>query len=241
MADLINRQQHESEFSAKMSRLFARHRRELAEHLGNPPDIGNVPSEFWQRVQRETEEQVFAVIVIIMFLVATQHGLGTDEEGRRLARTMADQYAQQRAKRVAQGFVGNAKDSIGVWADGKGSESPTGDPVDAPQRMPKQEIEDRIGKVFGPGKASQVAVNETTAAVTRGSETGVHETVGLDEDDTWFTMSDTRVCPVCEPLHGNKRSEWTRLFPEGPPAHVGWRCWVHYTNEKRGKRVLARR
>lgn len=44
----------------------------------------------------------------------------------------------------------------------------------------------------------------------------------------WHTSRDQRVCPVCRPLHGRARDEWSVQFPLGPPAHIACRCYVDY-------------
>ena len=99
-------------------------------------------------------------------------------------------------------------------------------------RITKTELQDQTIAIFGPNKAKQIAVNETTNAAVDGGEAAVRETDGTDEDDTWFTVEDQRVCPICRPLNRSKRSRWQGLFASGPPAHVGCRCWIQYAREK---------
>lgn len=53
---------------------------------------------------------------------------------------------------------------------------------------------------------------------------------------TWFTNRDDRVCDLCAPLHG-KEVELGELFDgayEGPPAHVGCRCFATVTTRLAG-------
>lgn len=49
----------------------------------------------------------------------------------------------------------------------------------------------------------------------------------------WQTENDAKVCPICSPNH-NKREKpgdptnWTELFPSGPPAHPRCRCYLEW-------------
>lgn len=228
MADLQDRRDIEASFAAKLSRLSSRHRRELVDLLGDPPDLANVPRDFWDRVQKETEEELAAMMLLIFASSAIQHGLD-----RERATEQAERFASSRSSDVAGQYVQNRQEEIARatidWRER----------VNKGEAILKREVEDRTSRSFGPRKAAQIAVNETTNAAVDGGEAGVRETVGFDEDDTWFTVNDQRVCPICEPLHRSKRSNWTSKFPTGPPAHVGCRCWIHYANEKRGAAAIG--
>lgn len=92
------------------------------------------------------------------------------------------------------------------------------------------------GKVFNEQRASGLAITETTAAQSSGAEKASVTSGTKDEEDTWFTREDDRVCPICAPLHGAPRSVWQQTFPLGPPAHPNCRCWIHYSGEKGGIR-----
>lgn len=225
MAELKNRDRHESGFARKLSRLSNKHRRELERLLGRPPDIANVPAEFWERVEKETSEELMLTMLIMFSMSASQHGL---DRGR--AEDNARAYAAGRAADVASRYTQNSRDSLST--------------ASSKWRVSTQEITDiDIRKatipVFGPARIDGIATSETTKASTAGGEAGVGETVGFNEEDTWFTSNDRRVCPICEPLHRKKRSDWARFFPSGPPAHPRCRCWIHYAKEKRGAAVLT--
>lgn len=43
---------------------------------------------------------------------------------------------------------------------------------------------------------------------------------------------DSKVCPICRPLHGRPREEWQAVFPLGPPSHIACRCYVDYEVSK---------
>ncbi len=228
MAEIKNRDGHENAFARKLGSLSAKHRRELQSHLGSPPDAANVPAEFWRRVEQETQEDLAAVLLLLFVLSASEHGLGRDRSSG-----LGAQYAGARSRQVAGQWTTNGRQRIEQasidWRARAGRGSP---PTSG-------EVTATTFKIFGPSRVSRLVVSETTDAQTAGSEAGVQETVGLSEDDTWFTNFDDRVCPICAPLHRKKRSVWSLKFPKGPKAHIGCRCWVHYALEKRGARLIA--
>ncbi len=229
MANLQDRDGFERKFATLLGRLSAKHRRELAALLGAPPDVANVPASFWERVRRETEEELLAMLLLIYIASATQHGLGSER-----ASTLGLTWAASRASEVARGYSEHSRDRTNTAGREWREQTDRGD---APS---KAAVGDRLVSVFGPSRVEGIAVSETTNAVSAGGEAAVEELVGIDELDTWFTEGDGKVCPICRPLHGKKRGVWSRKFPSGPGAHPGCRCWIHYANEKRGAAAIAR-
>lgn len=217
--ELVDRARIETAYGKRFTSLAERHRRELDRLLGNPPDAANVPVSFWEKVQRETEEETLALLLFIFIASATQHGL-TD---RNKAQDIGTSFALGRAAQVARSY---AETSYERAANNFPSPSPGDEPMPAGKRN------EALGKVFSPERADGVVVNETTAAQTAGGEAAVDATTGLANNDTWYTANDNRVCEICGPLHGKLRADWSRFFPSGPPAHPACRCWIVYANAK---------
>lgn len=217
MAELTNRNQHEAAFARKLGKLAGRHRRELIDLLGHPPDVNRVPESFWQRVERETEEELAAVMLLLFILAAAQHGADNnqaDRAGRSFASIQAAQSAasySQTGREMLQTAGRDWRDTLRGGGD-----------------VLKRDVLDRATKIFGPNRVSGIAASETTNASSSGGEFGVEVSVGLSEDDTWFTEADARVCPICQPLHKQPREVWALKFPSGPPAHHRCRCWIQY-------------
>ena len=101
-------------------------------------------------------------------------------------------------------------------------------------------------------RAERIAISETTTAATKGGTAAIEDTVGLSPGDIWVTMYDARVCPICRPLHGQRREVWYLKFPQqplsvfddvaafgGPPAHHICRCWLAYANTPAGKLAIS--
>lgn len=216
MADLPNRSQLESSFARRLALASAQRRREFVRLLGDPPLAANIPDTFWQGVQDDLEEDAFLALLLILAASSSRHGLsGADQQ-------LAPQ-ARNRAKLVAAGYVHHSREMAQVFMPDL--------------ELAKQDVQNRAAEIFGPARDARLAVSETTWGISQGGEWAIKATVGLSEDDTWYTVRDKRVCPICQPLDGRQRSAWTRLFPDGPPAHPFCRCWIQYAREKEAQSV----
>lgn len=224
--ELANRSQVEQDFARKFAALSARHRRELVRFLGNPPDPGRVLPEFWARVKRETEEEAAALMLLVILKGSEQYTRrlepaiaesGRDvEQVRQQIEDGSRRWAADRARDFAQDYVDH-----GIQIVGKIGSDPLALVPD-----------DYIEQTFGPARVDSIAVTETTLAASAAGEVAVDATVGRSDGDTWYTVEDQRVCPICSPLHQQPRSKWSRFFPVGPPAHPRCRCWIEYAFEK---------
>lgn len=224
MSEIENRMELEARVAREMGRLSGSHRRELEELLGNPPDASRVPPSFWDKVQRETENTMLLLLLLIAAESAMHHGL-TDQP---TAQASVRPWAEEQAATISRQWTDNSKDLLTTgqreWEDRlqKYGEIPRGD------------VRDRTLKIFGPSRVEGLAVNETTRANHAGGEAAVGQLGGISNDDTWFTAQDGKVCEICGPLHDTPREEWARFFPAGPPAHPRCRCFVVYAIEKAG-------
>lgn len=92
---------------------------------------------------------------------------------------------------------------------------------------PEQWVTDRL---LTDSRIENVAITETTSAVTIAERTVIDEAkeLGVDVTMIWQTKLDERVCPVCGPLHGSGPAKWFEDFRKGPPAHVRCRCFLLY-------------
>lgn len=228
MAELTNRTKHEASFAGKLGKLSGRHRRELQDLLGFPPDVSKVPESFWLRVQRETEEELIALLLLIFIAAATQHRASASE-----AQGRAAQFASLTARDTAKSYTDTGREMLRTGGQEWAETTRTGGTVT------RASVLDRTNTIFGPTRVRGIAMTGTTDAATSGSEAGIELTDGHSDDDTWWTEADQRVCPICQPLHKTKRENWSRLFPSGPPAHPRCRCWIVYAAEKAGALATA--
>ena len=222
MAELRDRDKIEAQFARRLARLGGRHRNELMELMGNPPDPSRVPDSFWERVRREEEAELLAMLLLIFIASATQHGADrqkAEAQAQVWAFAKASNQSAQRASNRRQSFAKLAREI----EDRSRGDVPL-KPVDVRQR---------VSVVVGasPAEAERVAVSNTTDAGASGGEFGVKDQGLESPKDKWRTERDARVCPICQPLNGTTRSNWEAKFPEGPPAHERCRCEIVYANQ----------
>lgn len=225
--DLKNRAQIEVEFAAKLSRLQTRHRAELANLIGFPPDITRVPADFWGRVEQESQQDVTATLILIFVRSAVQHA---GDAFAVAAESRANAWASKQGRTLAANMASNVQQRLQHasrrWEQITQRVATGGAP------LAKSDVASALSDILGEIRAESIAITETTAAASAGSEAAIADTIGLSEADTWYTASDQRVCPICSPLHGTPRPFWSRFFPAGPGAHPRCRCWIQYANEK---------
>ena len=93
--------------------------------------------------------------------------------------------------------------------------------------MTNRELMRRMGKIFGPDRASVISVTEVTRAAAEGQSWVARQlgAAGVEMIAIWYTMQDEMVCPVCGPRHDMAQgTNWFML----PPAHPNCRCGVRF-------------
>lgn len=219
--ELPNRDAYEAQFTKRMRGLSQRQEEEFLRLLGDPPDIGNVPASFWDKVEARNREELETALLLIFLAAAVFHGAE-----RSSMETPAGAWASRQADLVARQFTQTSarmaevlSRDIEIKLRGDG--------------VTPDWLRERAATIFGEPRLQRLAINETTIAQTEGGEAGVRTSVGISDEDTWRTnpsLSRTGPCPVCAPLNGKKRPEWSADFPAGPPAHASCVCDIVYAN-----------
>ena len=235
MADLKNRSRSENGFSRRLNKIFVKHRKEAADIMGMPAEPSRLSSDYWERLESEVRGELEKTLPTTYKRSWAQHL----PESMRKMKTfkekgdgLAVEYGKRKSRELASRFVQHTKERLARIKD-----IPRPDGFMEKGSEYQKELRGSLRSALGQARGNRIAVSETTAAVTEASERVVLETVGWSENDTWFTKSDDRVCPTCAPLHRNKRSEWAKSHPAGPPAHVNCRCWIDYETKKRGDKT----
>lgn len=94
---------------------------------------------------------------------------------------------------------------------------------------------------FDAMRARRIATTEITRAYAQGNQIGAdalaEQFSGLRVVKKWWTNRDSRVCPICAPLHGVSvpHDEAFTETDDGPvfqpPAHPNCRCWTSFNTE----------
>jgi hypothetical protein len=253
MAALSTRDDLEADFAAGLAKLSERHRRELAKLLGDPPDIANVPDEFWRRVEREAEATAAVTMLLIFLAAADEHGFTGDaaavagqgyvvnraaffgaswaETSRSILATASDRWRMQRRRGLDEIAPGTDGATAGGGVAGI-------DPA---------EIDDVLLSIFGPDRVANAAVTETTAAEYGGGNVAA-EASGKVFVRIWqhggfrprrHAGAAHDPCTQCTPLLGLSEAEWTLIHPDlaGPPLHPNCDCFCEFIDPETGQPV----
>ncbi len=223
MAGLKERNKFEAMFGQRLGKLSGRHRRELLAMAGDPPDLSRVPESWFADVNRETEAELAAILIILFIAAATAHG-SSDGAAMPAAVTWAATQAKQRAAAWVQGI----RDGLNRVADQIQQARNKAAAIDPNAPPPKFDLREPAATIFSPSRVEGEVITQTTVAVSAGSEFSVQNQGLVDSRDKWRTEQDGKVCPVCKPLDGTTRKVWALKFPGGPPAHPRCRCDIDY-------------
>lgn len=248
MAELPTRDRLEEEFARKFGKVARRHMREFRDLLGRPPDIANVPEEFWRMVQKESEQSSYLLLLTIFTAAAAYHGWQNKDSrlaafGWALlqAQAFGMQWAESTRDRLEKGIAKILQEADGrTIVDGiaidrvidRVIDDRMPPPVVTPTKEVSDAIDDLLEKTFGPERVEVNSIDEVTRGQFAGSEAAVEATEGLGEFDKWRTQKDQKVCPTCSPNDGVNRENWPPKFAEGPPIHPRCRCWIQYESEQ---------
>lgn len=206
----------EAELLRILTRRLRAQGRDVLEILGDPPDLNNLTSAFWEsehgklmadlrpRIERMvmTGIQNAGNYVPIVWDVAV------------IARDAVD-WAAEYSYRLVTNINSNTeallRRVVSRWVETPG--------------MTIGDLRKELAPAFGEYRAQMIAVTETTRAFAQGNQIVQRElqSAGIRMERRWNTSNDELVCPVCAPNDGKFESEgWTAA---GPPAHPNCRCW----------------
>lgn len=240
--ELPNRAKLEEKLGKRLQLLSERHKKELLTLLGTPPDFTRVTESFWKRVEREAEEEVAALLLLLFTQSASTHidaasrssvaadidgGLSSFRDLQPIVEQRAETFGRQRGKELGQRHAGNARQRL------ENLESRVNE---MPDELSRAETVKESGPVFSPATTISHTRDYTTTARHEGAEEGVRLVVGVSDNDLWKNRpleSTTGPCELCEPLNDTPRSVWSIVYPEGPPQpHVGCVCVIEYAFER---------
>jgi len=196
MAELKNRNQLDRRFAREFAKLTAKQKRELKRLMGKPPDVTNVPATFWIDAQRETEQELAALLLLVFIAASRQHGMA-----KAASQTQGLVFATQKAKQVATQFVTHTRERLAAGSDLETVLGPS-----------------RVATV-AETEVTAAQAEGTTSAVRSGDIPNL-----LFGAPFWFTQCDPRVCKICWPYHGLPDQIWRPRI--SLPAHPHCRCFL---------------
>lgn len=226
MADIPNRDELEAELAKRFSRLSTAQRKALLNYLGDPPNYGNVPLSFWDRIGNELRA-AFIPFLAEVFMDSAERLVATLPIGvdwglvNSRASNWAARYGGELIKGITETTRRAVQDAISAFFD-------TG--------MTRADLEARLSRIFSPVRAEMIAITEVTRASAEGETQIAAELAkaGILMEAVWNTRNDELVCPICGPLNQERATEYagerTPYWAGGytPPAHPRCRCFVSW-------------
>lgn len=214
--EISGRDSIESRMARALEGKFEEQRKELLSLLGDPPDINNIPSSYWDDAGKGIAEAVRPILQDI-YIEQAQALMGTISIGVDMAvvNTMAIEWASSYAYDLVKGINDVTRKGI---AEAVRLFYERGFSID--------ELQDDLSRYYNSVRARMIAVTETTRAGVEG-ERQIAEQIARDSGvqmiPVWNTAADELVCPICGPRHNQEITDG-----KYPPAHPNCRCWVTY-------------
>jgi hypothetical protein len=219
MADVVNRDKLEALLARTISRDLRGQLSELMGLLGDPPNVFNVPSSFWDRSGEQLRSTIEPILQDIYLQQAetalNETSIGVDWG---LINQSAIEWSSQYTFDLVRGLTDRSRVLLR-------------NSIDAYFRNPTTlgDLQRSLSGAFSPMRAEMIAVTEVTRAAAEGEQRVVNQIIadnpGMESIDIWLTNRDDITCPICAPRHQQPRgSNWT----ENPPAHVRCRCWLRH-------------
>jgi hypothetical protein len=223
--DLANRAEIERRLARVLSRDLRNEMGKLLDYLGDPPNLSNVPYEYWQNGWRSIQKDVEPVLLDVYLTQATNVmlniGIGVSLDN---INHQAVNWARSHTEEVLREMWRNRRD---ITAEMLANTRQVGEIIGQgyEQGLTIREISERLQPYYSPVRAEMIAVTETTRAVVEGERAYVEQLereTGQRMIPIWMTANDERVCPICAP-----RNEKPILNSgDYPPAHPRCRCGV---------------
>lgn len=224
--ELANRDEIERKLARVVGRGLHGELERLLGFLGDPPNLNNIPHDYWQNgwrsIQKDVEPILAGVFVQQALALMTYTGFSVDWD---LVNRDASNWARQNTERVLNEMWRNRHDAV----DDLLNRYPgVGEAVaeSFEQGLTLGELRARLESYYGPVRAEMIAITETTRAAVEGERAMVAEIMkdsGIEMIPIWLTSNDERVCRICGPKHDKPIEDGNY-----PPAHPNCRCTIGY-------------
>jgi hypothetical protein len=230
MPDLNGRDGFEREMARAFQKVGQRVVNELLETLGDPPNLNNLPADFWTRYGAELRE-AFKPTLEEIYLEAARQLLS--EMPIEIEWTLPNEAAAAWAQAYSFGLVRQINQTtqakLQQYISGYFRAQQTLGELRAAIQPSIADLMMRSGRLLTSAqRANLIAATEVTRASVQGELAIAREAAagGMEMVAVWQTNNDDLVCPICGPRNGKEQGDgWS--VP--PPGHPGCRCWLNHT------------
>jgi len=184
--------------------------------LGNPPDMANLPADFWSTATGVMLADVRPEMESLARVVVE----GAIESGVGIAWDLANEAAIEWAERYTYDLIRGITETTQRQVQRAVTRF-----FETPGET-RANLEARLAPWFGQARASSIAVTEVTRASGEGVRVSYEQAkqAGINMVPVWHTARDELVCSVCGPNDNKLMPEWQNV--SWTPAHVNCRCWI---------------
>lgn len=225
MSQIPDRDALEARLGKLLGTHFRRTGQTIIELLGDPPNVANIPSDFWDGVGKEAQQVVRPRLEEIYLEAASrlhdESPIKVDWAG---VNEVAADWAGRYSFDLVTGINTTSRDRLQQAVGAYYRDTQTIGELEAGLAQYK-EFTARAGRLFGPARVAVIATTEVTRAASEGERGMVAELEkeGVTLQPVWLTSNDeiVRRCPICWPRHEQPITDGVY-----PPGHPGCRCWV---------------
>ena len=214
--ELANRDEIERRLARVVSKDLRGELEKLLAYLGDPPNLNNIPHDYWQNGWRSIQKDVEPVLLDVYLQQADDlmAGIGIGVEWD-MINTTASNWARTHTESLLKELFDKRYDHLNTTV-----------PRFYEEGWNLGQLRAELERWYNPRRAEMIAITETTRAAVEGERAlseQLEKESGIKLIPVWQTANDERVCPLCGPKHDK---EITDNFY--PPAHPNCRCWVVY-------------
>ena len=216
--DILNRDELERRLARVLGRDLRKELNTLMGYLGDPPNMVNIPHDYWQNGWRDIQKDVEPILLDIFLQQAeglmVEVGIGVDWD---MINTNASSWSRNHTEGMLEELFDKRYDHLNETI-----------PRFYEEGWNLGQLQTDLEKWYSPVRAEMIAVTETTRAAVEGERAyaaQMEKEFGVAMVATWHTVNDERVweCPICWPKHNQVITDG-----EYPPAHPRCRCWVTF-------------
>lgn len=234
MAELVDKADRVDDLQERLEKLNKRHANEFRILLGTPPNPKNVPQSFWEKVRKDNENELAAMLLLILLASYDGHRIWGDLEAPEDT-TRRDRFAERWVNKAVTAFgkefASRSLDILNLAGSNWDVKIRRGEDV------PRESIDDLIRKIFGPERMQAIAHTEMQIAMVEGGDAGIIHSNRLVTRYWGHTGyrpkghcgAALKPCPTCTPLEGLPESQWGGKRPGS--IHPRCDCFIVYVDQ----------